>query len=100
MMASETTDDRGPGGLPPGLTIRCREHGPLVIEVPAAEGGPGVTVRVTDHHGREFPLPAHKRLIALCRCGQSKNRPFCDGSHRETGFTAGELAPDPGSGRC
>ena len=26
--------------------------------------------------------------IALCRCGQSKNRPFCDGTHKETNFNA------------
>lgn len=27
--------------------------------------------------------------VFLCRCGQSKNRPFCDGSHKAAGFTAG-----------
>ena len=35
--------------------------------------------------------------IALCRCGQSKNKPFCDSSHEGSGFVAaaltGESAP-------
>ena len=26
--------------------------------------------------------------VAFCRCGQSQNKPFCDGSHRAAGFTA------------
>jgi CDGSH-type Zn-finger protein len=31
--------------------------------------------------------------IVLCRCGQSENKPFCDGTHRLTGFEATGRAP-------
>lgn len=80
--------------LPPGsLTIRCREHGPLVVEMPTDERFAGLQLRVTDHVGVEFPIPDGKRAVALCRCGQTKNRPFCDGSHKSCGFEASETAP-------
>jgi CDGSH-type Zn-finger protein len=66
------------------LVIRCRENGPLVIEGP---------VKITDHLGNAFPLPVGKEKIALCRCGHSGTKPFCDGSHRQCGFQAPEVAP-------
>ena len=68
------------------VIIRLRENGPLVIQG---------SFKVLDHQGNEFPLPANKPAVALCRCGQSKNKPFCDGSHRACGFAAVELAPSP-----
>lgn len=86
----------GAGGprTPPGVvTIRCRADGPLVVEMPEASGDGTPGLRVTDHLGNEFLLPGHKRAVALCRCGQSKTRPFCDGSHKECGFQATDLAP-------
>jgi CDGSH-type Zn-finger protein len=68
------------------ITIRCRENGPLVVQGP---------VTVVDHLGNAFTVPPGKDNVALCRCGQSKNKPFCDGSHRACGFQAAETAPPP-----
>jgi CDGSH-type Zn-finger protein len=70
------------------VVIRCRENGPYVIKGP---------VQVVDHQGNEFAIPAGKDSIALCRCGHSKNKPFCDGSHRECAFLAAELAKPVGA---
>jgi CDGSH-type Zn-finger protein len=68
------------------LVIRCRENGPLVVQGP---------VKVVDHLGNEFVLPTHKETLALCRCGHSHTKPFCDGSHRQCGFQAAEIAKPP-----
>jgi CDGSH-type Zn-finger protein len=65
------------------VTIKTRENGPLLVTGP---------VSLTDHEGNAFDV-AGKETIALCRCGASKNRPFCDGSHRDSGFESAELAP-------
>jgi CDGSH-type Zn-finger protein len=66
------------------LTIRCREDGPLVLSA---------TVKVVDHLGNEYVAPPGKDSIALCRCGASQNKPFCDGQHKAVGFRGGEMAP-------
>lgn len=98
--APPRTPPDGAAGTPladprPTLTIRCREDGPLVIDLPAAGG---CEFRVVDHRGRPFPLPTHKKAVALCRCGGSGTRPFCDGTHLGRVFRAGEVAPASGSG--
>ncbi|HEY1859775.1 MAG TPA: CDGSH iron-sulfur domain-containing protein [Gemmataceae bacterium] len=65
------------------VIIRCRDNGPLVIHG---------SVRVVDALGNEFVAPPGKEAIALCRCGHSQNKPFCDGSHKTCGFQASQSA--------
>jgi CDGSH-type Zn-finger protein len=50
---------------------------------------------VTDQDGNE--LPVERRTIALCRCGKSRIRPFCDGTHKLIGFKA-PSGPEPWPG--
>jgi len=59
-------------GAPLVNTVRVRENGPLAIEAELhIRGTPQASPRAT-----------------LCRCGQSKNKPFCDGAHAGAGFVA------------
>lgn len=68
------------------VTIKVRDHGPFLVEGP---------VTVVDAEGNAFAIPANKPAIALCRCGQSHKKPFCDGTHKTCGFTAAERAVIP-----
>lgn len=65
------------------VTIRVNPNGPYLIQ----GGG-----QVVDAAGKAFPTDPAKPF-ALCRCGASGNKPFCDGSHRASGFQAEEAAP-------
>lgn len=69
------------------MKLRFRENGPYVLDLPE-----GTTFRLD---GEEVRLERAK--LALCRCGHSARKPFCDGSHREKGFQAeaGELEAEP-----
>ena len=65
-----------------------------VVEIKVRDGGPyKVTgpVRLVDAEGNAFEVPAGEPL-ALCRCGRSQTKPFCDRSHRTTGFDACDRA--------
>lgn len=55
-------------------TIEERENGPLVIKGLRSMRGPD---------GQKIDV---KPVMALCRCGGSKSKPFCDGSHKDLGF--------------
>ena len=53
------------------MNIKANKNGPYVIMGQAT---------YVDADGNEQTTPG--KAIALCRCGQSKNKPFCDGSHK------------------
>lgn len=57
--------------------VMVRNNGPLRVE------GEGITI--VDQDGNAFGL-AGRTVVSLCRCGQSANKPFCDGSHNKVGF--------------
>ena len=56
--------------------VLCINNGPLKIS--------GSFV-IKDAQGNTFDL-AGRETISLCRCGQSANKPFCDGAHNRAGF--------------
>jgi CDGSH-type Zn-finger protein len=65
------------------VRITARNNGPYKVEGP---------VRVFDADGNEYDLSERRRPIALCRCGGSTTKPFCDGTHSRIGFEAAERA--------
>ena len=67
---SGESSDTGP------LKVSAIKDGPLIVEGP-------VTIR--NGSGRDA---WQGERAALCRCGESANKPFCDGSHKKAGFTS------------
>src|SRR3954447_9349798 len=77
-----------------GMTVRVLENGPYLVSgsVPLslqsiASDAAGDSVGWTE--ARRFD---DQERYALCRCGQSANKPFCDGSHKAVGFDGTETA--------
>jgi CDGSH-type Zn-finger protein len=64
--------------------IKVRRDGPLLVA--------GDDVTLVDWNGEPYPIA--RRPFALCRCGASADRPFCDGSHKGLDFKASEAAPE------
>ena len=60
------------------MKVKLRENGPIMLE---SKGQTKLT-----QNNQEKSVAG--QIIALCRCGQSKNMPFCDGSHAKANFRA------------
>ena len=63
-------------------TIKVLQNGPYLVL--------GDDVTAVDWNGATYAIS--KRPFALCRCGASTNKPFCDGTHTKAGFKAAETA--------
>ena len=63
------------------VSIRAKKDGPYLVEG---------EIELLDSAGNN--LAVAKPIIALCRCGASSTKPFCDGTHSKIGFQAGEAA--------
>ncbi len=62
------------------VTIDIMKNGPFIVNG---------AVELKDADGNAYPA---KQRIALCRCGASTTKPFCDGTHSKIGFQAAERA--------
>lgn len=66
--------------MPNKISISTSQNGPLVVKD---------MENLTEGNGNIFPVK--KKTIALCRCGESKHKPFCDGTHGKIGWTDEKL---------
>ena len=83
-----------PDDAPSSPTIRSREGGPLVVS-----GGVELVRKTAVHseHGEPLAWKTSEPLetggnYVLCRCGESAEKPFCDLTHRDSGFDAAAVA--------
>lgn len=63
------------------VTIRSTKNGPYLVQG---------QIELLDASGNKVKV--EKETIALCRCGASTMKPFCDGTHSKIGFQAAEEA--------
>lgn len=66
------------------VKITIKDNGPYIVKGP---------IDLRDAHGNPVALPEGS-AIALCRCGASTTKPFCDGTHSKIGFAAAAAAVD------
>ena len=58
------------------VKVEIRSNGPYRVTGP---------IDLVDQKGKAYSIP-EGQWVSLCRCGQSDNKPFCDGTHRDASF--------------
>jgi CDGSH-type Zn-finger protein len=77
-MAGSRTSTHNKEARMPATRIIVKNNGSIRVEG---------DFEIVDETGKAFDL-AGRDAIGLCRCGQSANKPFCDGSHAKCGFAS------------
>lgn len=83
LAVTRTGDDGHAEDLPEQPQVTLMTNGPLMVR--------GEVV-ITQPNGTVVRRPSR---VALCRCGASENKPYCDASHRRVGFSTADEAPEP-----
>ena len=96
----------GPGrGNDPGVSVPVPDDVELPTDDPAPDARATITpyrdgplivrgdFRLVDQDGQE--IDPGRRTVALCRCGRSSIKPFCDGTHKRSGFSAASAPRRP-----
>jgi len=76
-------DEPDTGAIEP-VSITAYPNGPLLVRGPFEILTPTGEV-----------IPPRRKTVALCRCGVSSLKPFCDGSHKAIGFRTEQEPPAP-----
>lgn len=75
--------DATPKPEPRPTSVKAVRNGPLQLKG---------SFRLLDPDGENYDL-AGQRIVLLCRCGRSANQPFCDSSHKRTGWASQDQPP-------
>lgn len=73
------------------VNIEVLENGPYIVEGP---------IDLIDYDGKTLAMPEGRKTYALCRCGASENKPFCDGKHSKIGFKGAAKAVEEAEGKA
>ena len=76
----------------------AEENSPKVNRVVLANNGPLYVSGDLKVAGAQNDMPGTRFRAALCRCGDSKNKPFCDNTHEEAGFRDRGAVGEDGDG--
>jgi 3-phenylpropionate/trans-cinnamate dioxygenase ferredoxin subunit len=71
------------------INVLVKPNGPYVVSGDLSQ------IEIKDVNGNKYDISG-KPAVALCRCGASVNKPFCDGTHSKIGFQAAEAAVKAG----
>lgn len=79
MMILQYNENLGGSSLMNDPAAEALKDGPLLVPGP---------LKLIDANNKETVI--ERKWVALCRCGQSSNKPLCDGTHSKAGFKAPE----------